>query len=134
VISLEDYALSCDNESGLILSNWRSLEHWNSLEKLLVILLKDSSFAKYDQLYAWKRGHHLALAKEPYAWRGAIEEIKNSNLVAKCSSMENREEASMMCDKPTMLKIAGEITNGLMHSYTSRHRLNFIQRVSKVPS
>ena len=30
-----------------------------------------------------------------------------------------------MSDKPMMLKIAGEITNGLMHSYTSRHKTKF---------
>ncbi len=128
-----DYALSCDDEPGLVLSNWRALEVWGALEKLIQILLKDSNFSNFKVLYAWKENRHLALAKEPYAWRAAIEEIKNSDLTAKCAMIENREEAALMSDKPTMLKIAGEITNSLMHSYTARHKLNFSQRVSKVP-
>jgi hypothetical protein len=131
-MNAQDYALCCDDESGLILSNWRSLELWSALERLIEVLLKDSDL-NYQYLYAWKEGRHLALAKEPYAWRGAIEEIKNSDLNAKCARIENREKASLMCDKPMMLKIAGEITNGLMHSYTARHKLSFIQRTSKVP-
>ncbi|MGA2875227.1 MAG: hypothetical protein ABSE82_06775 [Nitrososphaerales archaeon] len=129
----QDYALVCDDESGLVLSNWRALEVWSALEKLIQMLLKDSDFSNFKVLYSWKENHHLAVAKEPYAWRAAIEEIKNSDLTAKCAMIENREEATLMSDKPTMLKIAGEITNGLMHSYAARHKLNFSQRVSKVP-
>jgi hypothetical protein len=129
----QDYSISCDDESGLVLSNWRALEVWEALEKLIAILLKDSGFSTFDMLYAWKEKHHQALAKEPYVWRAAIEEIKNSDLTAKCSKVANREEATLMSDKPTMLKIAGEVTNSLMHSYTSRHKLSFAQRASNVP-
>lgn len=125
--------MSCINESGTILSNWRALETWESLEKLIAILLKDSNFSSHEMLYAWKEGQHLALAKEPYAWRAALEEIKNTDLSAKCSGV-SKEEAVLMADKPTMLKVAGEITNALMHSYTSRHKISFVQRASKVPS
>lgn len=84
-------------------------------------------------LYAWKEGHHHALAKEQYAWRSALEEIKNSDLSSKCADVK-REDAVLMADKPVMLKIAGEITNALMHSYTSRHKISFVQRTSNVPS
>ncbi|MHB1868353.1 MAG: hypothetical protein ACYCPP_05345 [Nitrososphaerales archaeon] len=128
-----DYALCCDDESGIALSNWRALEIWGSLEKLILILLKDSNFSTHSILYSWKDGHHLALAKEPYSWRAALEEIKNSDLLAKCAHLEKGEEKTLITDKPTMLKIAGEITNGLMHSYTSRHKISFGHRDSKVP-
>lgn len=121
------------NESGTILSNWRSLETWGSLERLIGILLKDSNFSSHETLYAWKDGQHLALAKEPYAWRAALEEIKNSDLSTKCADV-SREDAVLLADKPTMLKIAGEITNALMHSYTARHKISFVQRASNVPS
>jgi hypothetical protein len=134
VVLLPVYALSCDDESGLVLSNWHALEVWRTLEKLIQILLKDSDFSTHDALYSWKEDHHQALAKEPYAWRAAIEEIKNCDLNAKCSSVENREEANLMSDKPAMLKLAGEITNSLMHSYSARHKLSFTQRISKIPS
>jgi len=128
-----DYALCCDDESGLALSNWRALETWEALEKLILILLKDSNFSTHSMLYSWKDGHHLALAKEPYSWRAALEEIKSSDLSVKCAGLEKGEEKILMADKPAMLKIAGEITNGLMHSYTTRHKVSFDHRVSKVP-
>lgn len=100
---------------------------------MISILLKDSSFSSVENLYAWKGSKHLASAKEPYAWRAALEEIKDSDLSAKCQS-ESREAAVIMADKPTMLKIAGEITNALLHSYTARHKVSFVQRTSNVPS
>lgn len=128
-----DYALSCYDERGLVLSNWRSLELWTALERLVSILLRDSDFSNMDSLYAWKHGHHQALAKEPYAWRAVIEEIKSSDLAVRCAEVQSVEDASVMSDKPTMLKIAGEITNSLMHSYTARHKLDFVQRTSNVP-
>lgn len=130
---MQDYALCCVEESGLALSNWHSLELWNSLEKLTGILLRDSNFSSFNYLYAWKEGDHLAMAKEPYAWRAAIEKIKDSDLATKCESVKNREEAILMSDKPAMLKLAGEIANALMHSYTARHKLNFTHRISNVP-
>lgn len=130
---IQNYALCCVDESQAILSNWRSLELWDSLERLITLLLKEASFSSLQTLYAWKEGGHQALSKEPYAWRTALEEIKNSDLSAKCAN-ESRENAVLMADKPTMLKIAGEVTNALMHSYTLRHKITFIQRTSNVPS
>ena len=106
---------------------------WNALERLIAILLKDSSFSSQETLYAWKEGEHRALAKEPYAWRAALEEIKNSDLSAKCVGL-SKQEIILMADKPAMLKIAGEITNALMHSYTLRHKISFVQRMSNAPS
>ena len=127
---MKGYALHCDDEYGLVLSNSRGLENWQKFEKIVGILLDDSHFSNYDTLFAWKVNHHLAGAREPYAWRAALEEIKNSDLDAKCSHIEDREEATFMSDKPTILKIAGEITNALMHSYDSRHKISFVQTFS----
>jgi hypothetical protein len=130
-------AIVCTDEP-LILSNERALEVWNTLDELLEILLKESPFASSSTLFAWKsEPRHLASAKEPYAWRAAIEEIKNSDLTAKCVALkDNSEKLVLITDKPVMLKIAGEITNAALHSYTSRHRISFVpvQRESKVPS
>ncbi len=130
----QNYALKCDDENGVVLSNWRGIESWQALEKLIGFLLEHSNFSNYQNLYGWKQGHHLAQAKEPYAWRAALEEIKNSDLSVMCSNLKDREEATLISDKPTMLKISGEIANSLMHSYTARHHVSFIQRVSNVPS
>jgi hypothetical protein len=103
------------------------------LEKLIIVLAEQSDLS-YATLYSWKDGHHRSTPKEAYAWRAVLEEIKASNLSAKCASHPDREQAMLMADKPAMLKIAGEITNGLMHSYASGHRITLSQRVLKVPS
>lgn len=132
------FVLICNDEPlHPTLSNGRTEEDWNAVEDLLRILLKDSRFASESDLFVWKKPAHLASAREPYAWRAAIEEIKNSDLTAKCNSTGgNREKFVLVTDKPAMLKIAGEITSGLFHSYTSRHRISLVpaQSVSKVPS
>lgn len=133
-IPSQDCALSCDDESGKILSNWHSIEIWSALERLAKVLFDESNFSRFNELFTWKESRHIALAREPYAWRAAIEEIKAADIVARCAGEKNREVMNLMSDKPAMLKIAGEITNSLMHSYTSRHRMSFVQRVSKVPS
>ena len=130
---MNEYAISCDDESGLYLSNKRSLEMWQALERLIEILVESSGFVSTSVLTEWKKPHHIALAKEPYAWRSALEEIKNSDLTEKCASVD-RDSITLMTDKPTMLKIAGEVTNSLLHSYTNKHALTFAQYVSKVPS
>ena len=85
-------------------------------------------------LYAWKEQHHRATAREPYAWRAVLEEIKNSDLGSKCADLQGKEEFVLMTDKPTMLKIAGEITSSLLHSYLFETPDLFVQSVSKVPS
>jgi len=128
------FAIICEDESGLALSNEHSRDIWDSLQDLMTVLLKDSKFADESILSSWKETYHRATAKEPYAWRAALEEIKNSDLGAKCSEFRGNEEFVLMTDKPTMLKIAGEITTSLLHSYSSRHRTSFVQSVSKVPS
>jgi hypothetical protein len=128
------FAIICEDESALVLSNQRTSDIWNSLEDLVKVLLRDSNFADESVLSAWKEKGHRAAAKEPYAWRAVLEEIKNSDLASKCSDYRGREEFVLMTDKPTMLKIAGEITSGLLHSYSSRHRISFVQSVSNVPS
>lgn len=125
--------MRCEVEPSRILSNWRSLDIWQALEKLIIILLKDSGFSSFQTLYAWKQAKHLALANEPYAWRAALEEIKNSDLSVMCAGVPP-EDSVLMADKPVMLKVAGEITNALMHSYDARHRVSFVQRTSNVPS
>lgn len=130
---MNDYAISCDAEASLALSNKHSLELWQSLEKLIGILVDSSHFSTFAELYEWKQPHHLAKAKEPYSWRAALEEIKNSDISVKCANVSG-ELRVLMTDKPAMLKIAGEITNSLLHSYTSRHKLTFGQCISKVPS
>lgn len=130
---MKEYAISCDVESGLVLSNKRALDTWEALQSLVRILVEVSGFSSLEVLNSWKQPHHLANAREPYAWRSVLEEIKNSNLREKCAGVEG-EYLTLITDKPTMLKVAGEITNSLLHSYTMRHALTFGQYVSKVPS
>ena len=129
------YVISCDDEGNLPLSNKHIGQIWISLQKLLQILVTDSQFVSMETLFAWKeKPHHMVTAKESYAWRGAIEEIKNSDLVKKCKDLSH-SEVRIVADKPAMLKIAGETTNALHHSYTSGHAITFqIHKDSKVPS
>ena len=123
----EQYAIFCDTESS-VLSNKRDKELWDSLFRLVQILEEGSgnSQASAVTLFAWsKEPRHVTVAKEPYAWRAIIELIKNSDLVAICSGIVSRDELSILADKPTMLKISGEVTNALIHSYNSRHAITF---------
>jgi hypothetical protein len=117
-------AISCDEESRLI-SNEHPSDIWNAFQQMMEFLVKQTQFANPDILFAWKQAHHQAAAKEPYLWRGALDELKNSDLSAVCSEARGQEDFVLMADKPTMLKIGGEITNSLMHSYTSRHKITF---------
>lgn len=127
-------AIVCDDEGGRTISNVHDEELWTALESLLFILRTDSNFAPKETLEKWKTPHHLVSAKELYAWRAFMEEIKNCELVAKCATRREDPLYSLMIDKPAMLKISGEITNALMHAYNSRHRITFTQSASKVPS
>ena len=117
-------AISCDAESRLI-SNEHPDEIWDAFQQMMELLVKQTQFANPDILFAWKEAHHQASAKEPYVWRGALDELKNSDLSILCGDARGQENFVLMADKPTMLKIGGEITNSLMHSYTSRHRITF---------
>ena len=114
----EYFIISCDDEGNLSLSNKHEEEIWMSVQKLLGILVKDSQFTSMQTLFLWKeKPHHRASAKEAYSWRVAIEEIKNNYLVEKCKGLSPSERL-LLADKPAMLKIAGETTNALLHSYT----------------
>jgi hypothetical protein len=135
----QQYAIICTEEpAGTFLSNQRKKLVWDTLDELLKTLLHTSQFADESILFSWKReSKHLASAREPYSWRAALDEIKNSDLPSKCETFRgDAEKFVLITDKPVMLKIAGEITNSLLHSYSSRHRISFspVQRVSKVPS
>ncbi|MCL4517573.1 MAG: hypothetical protein M1587_00060 [Thaumarchaeota archaeon] len=118
-------AILCDNESSRALSNTHDEELWNALETLISLLCAESKFVQIEILQAWKAPHHNVGARELYSWRAAIEEIKNSDLQSKCSEKKSDQQYSSMIDKPAMLKMAGEITNSLMHSYSSGHRITF---------
>jgi hypothetical protein len=122
------FVIICDDEGGMALSNERGMKVWKALDDLLLRLLSDTQFADESTLYSWqKEPRHSASAKEPYAWRAALEEIKNTDLTSKCESFrEDSEKFIVMTDKPTMLKVAGEITSCLLHSYTSRHKISFV--------
>jgi len=131
------FSIQCINESRVI-SNVRSEPFWSTLDDLIVVLLRSSKFSAEDLLFSWKKEpRHSASAREVYAWRAALDEIKNSDLGTKCSEFHtDKEKFVLITDKPTMLKIAGEITNSLLHSYNSRHNISFgpTQRASNVPS
>src|SRR5690349_15203809 len=103
-------AITCDNEVRR-LSNEHSSDIWDAFDLVFEILLRQSNFASHETLFAWKQVHHLATAREPYAWRAALDELKNSDLTAACMEYKGREFFVLMTDKPTMLKIGGEITN-----------------------
>ena len=124
---MEEYSFCCDDESGLELSNRRSEDLWNALFDLVEVLLEKETFASRDSLFSWKEKQgYLASAKDGYGWRAALDEIKNSDLEKECSRAQiEKERMIVMTDKPAMLKIGGEITNGLMHSYSKNHRISF---------
>jgi len=132
----ESYVIVCDDENHLNLSNEHESETWNSIQKLLEILIRDSKFSSTQTLFDWKKTpRHVASAREVYAWRAAIEEIKNNDLVEECKGVP-RNKVILLADKPMMLKMAGETTSALMHSYTRAHGITFrrSQSDSKVPS
>lgn len=131
----DQYSISCVDEGGLHLSNSHEEEMWNSIQKLLELLVRETQFSSMQTLFAWKENKgHRASAREAYAWRGAIEEIKNNDLMKVTSSLKP-EEVTLIADKPAMLKMAGEITNALLHSYGKMHLIRFgTQKDSNVPS
>jgi hypothetical protein len=126
------YVLRCEDESS-DLSNSHDLDIWEALESLARILAKDTKLSQEELLHSWKTGHHLATARETYGWRDVMEEIKNADLPARCVNLKRDPKYTLIIDKPAMLKIAGEIANALLHSYTKRHKVSY-QAVSKEPS
>jgi hypothetical protein len=138
-MSLEtQFAIICNDERGIILTGVRSAKFWRTLDDLVLTLLQSSNFSQEAILFSWKsQDHHVASAREAYSWRAALDEIKNSDLTEKCSKFrQDSEKFLFLTDKPAMLKIAGEVTNSLLHSNTRGHRISFssIQRTSNEPS
>jgi hypothetical protein len=126
------YALTCDDDTSE-LSNSHDLDIWQALEALTKILATDSKLSQNELVQSWKSTRHAGTAKELYGWRAIMEEIKNSDLPSRCATSKGDAKFTLMIDKPAMLKIAGEITNALLHSYSKRHRTSF-HAVSKEPS
>ncbi len=131
------YSITCDDEDGLVLSNAREQYLWDSFETLIRILAEEGSsvLPPISALMAWKEvPHRKATAKDEYSWRALIELVKNSDLRRVCNG-RSAEELVILTDKPTMLKIAGEVTNAYMHSYNLGHRITFgAHKDSKEPS
>ena len=131
------YCITCDDESSLVLSNKREEKLWQDFESLVEILAKDAEdLPSIAVLMEWKnKSKRKAVAKDPYSWRAVIDALKNSDLKAKCKG-KSAEELTILTDKPLMLKIAGEVTSALMHSYNLGHRISFskTQNDSKEPS
>lgn len=126
--------IRCDNEQGLVISSEMEEEAWKAIERLMPLLRQDRTFL--ESLFSWKqKASTIASARETYSWRGAIDLIKENDLGEKCGSLkEDPEILFLMKSKPIMLRMAGEITNALIHSYNLQHRITFTQRVSAEPS
>jgi hypothetical protein len=112
---------------------------WSAMDRLVCLLNEETNFTSPQNLSSWKSTSHIATAREAYGWRNAIDSIKNTNLiklVAKVGEEEagnqlgGRSLRNLMTDRPLMLKIAGEITNALLHSYNRKHRISFAQSTS----
>lgn len=130
------FVLVCETESGIVLSSELEREAWKANETLVKVLLKQSG-REDDLLFSWKKlgTSHLASSKETYAWRGVIDSIKAANLEEMSANKIGRARWSpLIKSKPIMLRVAGEITNSLLHSYNNRHRIAFIQCDSTRPS
>ncbi|MGI0084044.1 MAG: hypothetical protein ACREBQ_03080 [Nitrososphaerales archaeon] len=117
-----------------MLSSEMELQVWQAIERLMPVL--DEGLSLATLLFSWKKEpESLTSARETYAWRKAIDMIKESDLQEKCRSLEIEGSVlSLMNSKPIMLRIAGEITNSLIHSYNLRHRIAFFQTASTEPS
>jgi hypothetical protein len=109
---------------------------WVSIETLVRSLGSKSGGAD-PKLFGWKERGYLAQPKDPFTWRRIIDEIKDKDLSFIASTLDGEQEervASLMKSKPIMLKIAGEITNALYHSYQNRHKISLVQIESMDPS
>ena len=117
-----------------MLSSEMESEAWQAIERLIPVLADDASFVAL--LFSWKgAGGSLTSARETYAWRKAIDMIKENDLEEKCKSLVIEGPVlSLMKSKPIMLRVAGEITNSLMHSYNLRHKIVFFHTASTEPS
>jgi hypothetical protein len=129
----EWFAIRCDSESQSLISSKIEREAWDSIQRLAEFLVqKEKSPAVRNSLFAWREQKaHLADARETYAWRGLIDSIKAADLSEAALQMQRNQKytraSSLVTSKPIMLRIAGEITNALLHSYTYKHRITFFQ-------
>jgi hypothetical protein len=127
------YALVCVTELGIELSSELESEAWDANETLVELLNVGD-----DDLFAWKKpgSSHLANSRETYAWRKVIDSIKTANLEDLTPKVASKRTPSspLIKSKPIMLRVAGEITNSLLHSYNNRHRIAFVQCDSTRPS
>ncbi len=128
----DSFAIRCDEEQT-ILSSKMDKTAWVSIEKLVACLNHDPSSPANGQMFGWMSKGYLANARDAYGWRRAIERIKEEDLAAVIARY-GEGAASLAKSKPIMLKIAGEITNALIHSYQDRHRISFVQIEDVDPS
>jgi hypothetical protein len=127
----ELFAIFCDGE-GMIFSSKIERPAWQALEKLVAVLDESSSKAT---MFGWKSQGYQATARDTYAWRRAIDAIKEADLSLLASKIQNPGEgAPLMKSKPIMLRVTGEVTNALIHSYQNQHKIRFIQIDSVEPS
>jgi hypothetical protein len=117
-------------EENKIISSSIEEDGWISIRN---VLLRLTGRENCELLFSWKDRKSIATAKEVYAWRRAIDVIKEHDLAKELGPV-TRDSPALMKSRPIMLKIAGEITTALMHSYDNRHRIFVIQSSSTVPS
>jgi predicted component of viral defense system (DUF524 family) len=108
-------------------------EAWRAIERLIPLLASKEDIS--ENLFSWKlRPKRIVSARETYSWRRAIDLIKEANLDEKCAALkENPEVLFLMKSKPIMLRMAGEITSALLHSYNLAHKITFSQSSSTKP-
>jgi hypothetical protein len=113
------------------------LEAWNSIEKLVEALgIQEESNISYEGrscgLFDWMEGeNYLATARETYSWRRVIDSIKDADLTRLDLQIQEKgrtQPTALVRSKPIMLRVAGEITNALIHSYARQHKIRFAQR------
>ncbi len=122
------YAIRCDTESGTLISSKIELEAWNAILAFVEILEHEKHISvKQSLFYLMDHEAHLASAGETYAWRNVIDSIKASDLseVSSRSKSHGATFSALVKSKPIMLRMAGEISNALLHSYTNRHKITF---------
>lgn len=124
-------AFICESESGTLLSSKLEQEAWDANQTLVEFLGSEKFPSVEDTLFSWKKSgsSHLANAKETYSWREVIDSIKAADLEELSMAIEGIGEKppALLKSKPIMLRVAGEITNSLLHSYNNRHKIKFVQ-------
>ncbi len=131
------FTIRCDSESRILISSKMEAQAWDSILTLVQFLERDKYASVKRSLFSWKdQEAYLVNAKETYAWRSVIDSIKAADLseVASQLQREGKNPSSLVRSKPIMLRVAGEITNALLHSYTIHHRITFFQCDSRDPS